>query len=821
MGLRLRLALSLFATLLALSLVHSTTSAIQATEPPENSSITFHVEGGLGSYYKNNAWIPLHITLENRGPDLEAQVEIPIRRQEISASMFTHTLYTHAVSLPAGSRNSFFLYVFPETFFDFRHFELRLRDQLSRQVVAEASLRLDPLENYDRLYGLITTQTAPFNRLVELAPPEARAYLTSLSLADLPDQTLGLAALDVLLISDVDTSALRIEQRSALAGWLNSGGLLIVAGGAGWQRTAAGLAEFLPLAPQDTRQLPDLASLTGFIAAPGSKLAPPLPEGPSVVASGPLQPGGETLLSQAGLPLILKKNFGSGQVVYLAPDPAASPLAEWPGLLDFFSAILSRHPELPPWSQGFTNWYSASLVAILQPGLRLPSVFLVCGLLGLYTLALGPLNFLVLRRLGRRELAWASIPVLVLVFSGLAYLTGARLRGSQPLLSRLALVQTWPGQPQARLDGLLGIFSPYRTSYRLELAPRLLAHPLPADTPNSGPSWTLSHTGDQVLLDDLRLEVGGSRTLAVSGWVPAPEFEQDLALRVDAAGATLRGTVTNRSPFALTDLALLAPDRARQMGNLAPGETKQILAVFTSSPATHVTDTPQVMPPGMSVPQLAADGLLQDDLVGTSDFYQNFETRRRYELVNVLVDLSRADSSLTGGFYLSGWSDSASPLEARLADRQTKANDLTLYILALEPVIDAASGPRLLPPALFRWTLLEPGPTDRPTPYQTWLHSGSYSLEYRPALPISYSLVKNLILHLRSYGSSGPCPLEVLLWDFSSGSWQVLAQPVWGDNPVPDASRFTGPGGLLRLRLSNHNPGSVAIEAAEFSLVVE
>ena len=42
----------------------------------------------------------------------------------------------------------------------------------------------------------------------------------------------------------------------------------------------------------------------------------------------------------------------------------------------------------------------------------------------LYTAIIGPINFLILRRINRRELAWITIPALVLLFSAITFFTG-------------------------------------------------------------------------------------------------------------------------------------------------------------------------------------------------------------------------------------------------------------------------------------------------------------------------------------------------------------------------------------------------------------
>ena len=95
-------------------------------------------------------------------------------------------------------------------------------------------------------------------------------------------------------------------------------------------------------------------------------------------------------------------------------------------------------------------------------------MFQLCGFLAIYIIVIGPLNYLVLKRLGRRELAWLTIPcLLIIVYSVVAYLTGFSLRGTQATINRLALVQVWPGTDQAQVDGVIGVLAPRRAIYNL------------------------------------------------------------------------------------------------------------------------------------------------------------------------------------------------------------------------------------------------------------------------------------------------------------------------------------------------------------------
>src|SRR5260370_82991 len=132
---------------------------------------------------------------------------------------------------------------------------------------------------------------------------------------------------------------------------------------------------------------------------------------------------------------------------------------------------------------------------------RFPSSRIGAGSGGIIAIcSVGPINYLILRRLKRRELAWVTVPALVVVFSAGAYFTGYQVRGGQASLHRLAVVQVWPNADQAQVDGLVGVFSPRRTAYDVVFGPGLLARPMPLDTGCAGGNSFTVHQSDGTVI---------------------------------------------------------------------------------------------------------------------------------------------------------------------------------------------------------------------------------------------------------------------------------------------------------------------------------
>src|SRR5207247_9754374 len=103
------------------------------------------------------------------------------------------------------------------------------------------------------------------------------------------------------------------------------------------------------------------------------------------------------------------------------------------------------------------------------PSLQLPPTGGLIVLLAAYILVVGPLNYLILRRLDRREWAWVSVPAFVLGFAAAAYGYGSLLRGTDVIVNEIAIVRRAPDATEGRAQDYFGIFSPTRASYRVEV----------------------------------------------------------------------------------------------------------------------------------------------------------------------------------------------------------------------------------------------------------------------------------------------------------------------------------------------------------------
>jgi hypothetical protein len=752
--------------------------------------LSLSVEAGFDGWYKSAYWLPVYISAANSGAAIDGEL-----RLVISDGPGNETIYTTPLDLPTQSDKRVTMVVkVPRSLTS-----LEVDLVVNGRSLGSATTRTGGLRNlppHTLLYGVVTPDGGSFDFLADVDGRRGESAVAYLSPQHLPDTPPAWSSLDVLILHDTDSSQFSPAQRQALTGWIQSGGQLVVVGGPGWQPTSSSLADWLPVTPQGVENIDSLPALSQQAGVAFNS------SGPYLVTSSSLRQG-ELLWHQEGLPLLARRDWGEGGVYFLALDPTLAPLRGWTGQPVLWQSIAGQVPDLTPWSQGIQNGRSAVTAVSTLAQRTLPTAGTLMLFMFIYIILIGPVNYKLLKRRGQREMAWVTIPVLVLIFSGIAYATGFGLRGNAPILNQMSIVTGQAGSEQARVQTIIGLYSPSRSSYDLGLPQTAVVYPL-VRTPSvnadvrSG-SGHIIRDG-RLTVSDIRTDIGSVETFVAGSYQPAPEIMATANLRNESGTLWADVEVVNNGALPLQRVAIIAGNQIAMMGDLPPAGSQSRQLDLGAMTAT----SPSIMPgPGGFVSTQSPLLTHADTLIGGWAVRNEPEIAAKHELFRALENYSVTSQPATAvpQILLIAWSDEAM-LSLDLNHNRTEQIATTLYLLSI-PVGHLTASDRLsLSADLMRPTLLNSNQSYHAGYRDIYLNGGWIEFEYTPWSVFQEMQFDEVEIVLQQQ-HSGLTPPAVSLWDWAAGEWVEETAVDWGTTPIPDPARYLNNQNSIRLRLDD------------------
>ncbi len=314
-------------------------------------------------------------------------------------------------------------------------------------------------------------------------------------------------------------------------------------------------------------------------------------------------------------PLVTEYPFGLGLVTYLALDLELSPLASWPGRQRMLTRLLQTRSEDEESAMGnerlgqlahigFSDLTGQMRVALEQfRSVTLVRFSWVAGLILVYVLLIGPLDYWLLRRWGRAEWTWLSFPVIVVSFCALAIWLSSQWQGEQRRVNQMDIVDLDAEAGVVRGTSWATVYSPEAT--QVDVNARITSNPLWKDAESqllmswqgspgeglrgmgstggtrlSSTAYTISprteKATDKPAIAGLPIDNSSTRPLVARWTAPVTVPGQTPTLRI-APGGLLTGRVTNPWSVELSRCSLYFQNWAfRLEGKLAPGQSAEL-----------------------------------------------------------------------------------------------------------------------------------------------------------------------------------------------------------------------------------------------------
>ncbi len=792
-------AIKWFFPLFLLILIFSLSTIVQGQSG--ESSIDFQVEPAFEGNFKYGEWLPLWVTIENQGAAVEGTVQATMNTSGGAVSFASQT------SLPTGSRKQFPLYILPNNYS--REIVVQLLSS-EEEVLAESTITVAPNQNNYFLVGIIAPERGPISLLTTLQNENSsrKVIMFGLDIEEIPEFSVALDSLDVLVLNDTDTSQLSPQQNTAIQEWVQNGGQLIIGGGPGAEKTISGLSSTLaPLSINNVMEIDSLESLESYTESTPIRVL-----GPFLVNDASYQEG-SSVLQQEETTLIQKWPLGNGQIFFVSLDLAGSPFDAWAGTVSFWENIFSSSPMYPMWYPADMSLRQLRMNNMYypltnQPSLDLPSIRGIGILLLIYIILVGPVNYLILRGVKKLHLAWVTIPILTVLFTGGAFGTAFLMRGNDILVNSISLIDLYP-DGSASLDSYVGVFSPSQETYTLEIEGSPF---LSLSNGNYYDPW-LSSSAAPTSAQTRMIQGHPSKVtgLSVDQWsmqsfgiesitTQLGKIESNLILDQNK----LTGTIINNLSTSVNDVVLVVGSSVNAIGDIEPGETVDIDIDIQQSNEIEV---------GSSVTYAILDELQLTDY-----------SSREFELKRSILDAAYQpfgywigpgfgiqssdikDQIITASTFLIGWIDQAPP-EITIGSKSTTQNSMGMisYILP----INLADGKYSLPPSMIAGALAEQphdGGTCGGMSTNIYLGSGDAIFDFSIPAALLNTSIENILVSTNSDPwdtQSSDHNISIYNWD--EDTWLALSKDSSNQYTIANSEGLIDSNGTIRVKLSLEN----------------
>ena len=410
--------------------------------------------------------------------------------------------------------------------------------------------------------------------------------VTHLPQSRLPATAAGYDSLDLLALNHPDLEAISPEQQQAIVAWLRSGGTLVIWPGPD-SLPSGPLAGALPATPGDN---------TTIALSPQTLRAYTLPDRFKTI-------GARTLLPREGSARVqilgsaveaVAGRLGLGRIIVLPVDASSLQFGSAQQSNDFWNTLLDPFYTLQQTSS--TSLYNPSDMAASQAALeRIGHIegvgtfgfSYVVILIGAMMLLVGPVDYFVLRKLGRQPWTWTTVTGWIGLFTAAGLMAGHLFQSGDLHFRTLQIVEQ-AGDRTVGGDEVALIYAPRSADYAVNAERDSWWQPVPSGYRYGGGGYSTAielaqdyrgNTPSRVWIDVWNFNFLQGRTYADGApWVEAN-------LRRD--GDRIRGIVKNLldRPLKNVQVALRGMDTAG-VGDVGPGQSLTVDLSMTKTDAS-------------------------------------------------------------------------------------------------------------------------------------------------------------------------------------------------------------------------------------------
>lgn len=402
----------------------------------EKDSITINVKYGIEGKYKNNYELPVNVEIENKGENINGQVEVRVQTNVYD----TYDAFVCDVNIDSNEKKTVTI---PINLYE-NSSKISVVLKSGNNIIKEKTIIVGSgrIDEYSLFSGILTDdinginlRTLSFNVDGRRFGGDVKSVNVGLNIDMISESYKSISALDMIIINNYDLSKFTDKHYKNLMEWVSNGGILVIGTGENSAKTIK--ENNLGISYNGTKDL------NGYTLAN-------LEIKDATVA-----------LEKDGENLIYELDNEKGHIYVAAFDLANQNISNEDYIEYFWKEHIGKNfVNKVDRLYGYSNSnYSPYEITNLLNNIPIDKEINIGSIVGIficYCLITGILVYFIMKKLGKRELLWGIIPIISILFSIMLFAIGTNTRIKDVALNQVNFILN-DGSKESTVKGYIGV----------------------------------------------------------------------------------------------------------------------------------------------------------------------------------------------------------------------------------------------------------------------------------------------------------------------------------------------------------------------------
>ncbi len=551
---------------------------------------------GFNGFYKYEYVTPINIEIKNNDKDVNGKIQILFENVTTNLNKKLYTAYTKELSLAKGATKTINMELKLDRYIG--EYKIRILDKSDRLIWEDKSVAMPAAKAANVVgVGVLSDEFESlwYLPLMAFTNPNEKGGNRASAMCNLegqiPTDARYLEMLDVIIINNYNTEKLTSEEKNALIKWTNNGGVLLIGTGPSYNKTLKGLEDINYINVSGT------TAITEFNNMKDSSGNPFVPNSPLPIINAASSTG-SVILEEGAHPIMFIKGSGNGKIIISAFDLGLSPFIDWSGKDKFIQGILAGNIS-GTFSGDISNSnnspYRFFNINQYIPNSKAPSAKVIIVILMIFTVIVGPINYLILRKLDKREMAWITIPALAVIFSLSMLIWGSGTSFKNPLMNNVSVISINDDLNSYEINTFSGVISFKNGDVNISSGENTSISP----NDRYSSSNYMKFNDQDIVLEyilnknkEISFKDKGVWDVQQIALKETKMLEQSIAQDLTIKGNTISGVIKNNTNMDFEDTVLFYGQNFHKLGDIKSGESKTIsFSLNTSTTANQPQST--------------------------------------------------------------------------------------------------------------------------------------------------------------------------------------------------------------------------------------